>query len=61
VFGRIFSPAAEIFGGFGRSHLPGVGNTDRDDVDLLFQFLQDQAGGLASLLYSIVLSKGFEE
>jgi hypothetical protein len=28
---------------------------------VVVQFLQDQAGGLASLLYSIVLSKGFEE
>ena len=26
-----------------------------------FQFLQEKGGGLASLLYSIVLSKGWEE
>jgi hypothetical protein len=28
VCGRIFSVAAEFFSGFGRKHLPGVGNTD---------------------------------
>jgi hypothetical protein len=30
VRGKIFTPTAEFFGGFGRNYLPGVGNTDTE-------------------------------
>jgi hypothetical protein len=32
VCGRIFSQAAEFLSGFGRKHLPGVGNTGQNQL-----------------------------